>query len=157
VCKDFDFVICAEAISPEQALLYSELHLPDIVIFSFRCAVRHQTLVVSQIARLSKKVSVLVYSSLALTRATHAYIRAGASGFLGEESTSEELIAVLGGLMAGFSMIPIKALKQHKIKLAHRPSKSFALHEVERASPSDLSPDEAEPQSPFLPELSSEA
>ncbi|GLK88970.1 response regulator [Pseudomonas turukhanskensis] len=152
VCQEFDFIICADATSLEQALVLTEVHVPDIVIFNFRGAVRKQAVVVSKIARLGKKVSVLMYSSFALTRATQAYIRAGASGFLSEESTSEELIAVLRGLMAGFSLVPLNALKQHKIKLAHRPSKSFATH-VECPSIPDQVQAEAPPLTPRAPEL----
>ncbi len=126
VCTDVGLSVCGEAENLEQALIFSELHLPDIVIFNFRCAIRNQTLVISQVSQLGKSVKILIYSSQEPTRSTHAYVRAGASGFLVERSDTGELVSILHGMIAGFTMVPIKALKQPKVKLAHRPSSTYA-------------------------------
>lgn len=137
VCKTHGFCICGEATNPEQALLLSELHIPDIVIFNFRCAVRVQTSIISQISQLGKTVRVLVCASMGLNRSTRAYVRAGASGFISEESESNEVQSVLRGMAAGFTLVPMKALKQPKIKIAHRSAETYS--ESNRAAvPSEL-------------------
>ena len=135
VCKDYDLRVCGEAENLEQALIFSELYLPDIVIFNFRCAIRSQTLVISQVAQLGKSVKILIYSSQEPTRSTHAYVRAGASGFLVERSDTEELVSILRGMIAGFTMVPIKALKQPRVKLAHRPASTYVELKSSEASP----------------------
>ncbi|PTQ68510.1 response regulator [Pseudomonas sp. GV071] len=124
VCIARGYSICAETGQPEQALILSELHLPDIVIFNFRCALRTQILIVAQIAQIGRSVKVLVYSTLGPSRSTQAYIRAGASGFLSEDD-NDKLTTVLQGMAAGFTMVPINALKQPRVKLAHRDSSTF--------------------------------
>jgi two-component system chemotaxis response regulator CheY len=125
VCKTHGFCICGEATDPEQALVLSELHIPNIVIFNFRCSVRIQTSIISQISQISRTVKVLICSSMGLTRTTRAYVRAGACGFISEESETDEVHSVLRGMAAGFTLIPMKALKQPKIKLAHRSNETF--------------------------------
>ena len=125
VCKANGFTICGEATNPEQALILSELQIPNIVILNFRCAVKAQATVISQIAQLGKAVKVLICSSMALTRSTRAYIRAGACGFISEDSENAEVQSVLQGMIAGFTLVPIKALKQPRVKLAHRATKTY--------------------------------
>ncbi|MGY4532646.1 DNA-binding NarL/FixJ family response regulator [Pseudomonas sp. TE3786] len=136
VCKARGFHICGEASRLEQALILSELHLPDIVIFNFRCAIPKQTFIVAQIAKLGTSVKVLIYSALGPSRATQAYIRAGASGFVAEQGTNDQLMSILQGMIAGFTMVPVKALKQSKIKLAHRSSRTYAERRPIKVPPS---------------------
>ncbi len=125
ICENHGFNICGEANNLEQSLTFSELHIPNIIIFSFHCSVRRQAGVVSKITSLGPSVNVLVYSSEGPNRATQAFIRAGVSGFLSAQRSDEELIAILHGMMAGFTVVPISVLRQPRVKLAHRPAATF--------------------------------
>jgi DNA-binding NarL/FixJ family response regulator len=125
LCEHQGFTLCGEATNLEQALTFSELHIPNVVILSFSCSVRTQAGVVSKIAKLGQNVNILVYSSLGPSRATQAFLRAGASGFLSAQCSAEEFVAIIHGIIAGFTLVPMSVLKQPRIKLAHRPAATY--------------------------------
>lgn len=147
VCDDYGLRICGEANSLEDALRLSQAYRPDIVIFDFHRRLRDQTLIISSICGLGP-IKVLIYSSSAPTRATKAYIRAGASGFI-DKNNSTELLTIIQGMIAGFTVVPFQALKQERVKLAHRPDSSGLFRASDEPVLDDILPPDCCPPLPI--------
>ena len=120
LCASSGVHVCAEAVTPECALLLTKRHIPDVVVLNFRCSVARQAEAISEISRLFKKTKILVITSRESARSTRAYLVAGASALLPTLCTYQDLLSIVSGAGAGFNIVTIRSLPAPRVKLAYR-------------------------------------
>ena len=120
----YEFNICGEASNFDDALILSELHLPNVILFNFKCALREQLALISTISQLGESVKILVFSTNPIRRSTWSYIRAGACALMQPNTNDDEFISVVRGSLAGYTMAPFNRLGEPKPRVARRKQSS---------------------------------
>mgnify|MGYP003921419935 CR=1 FL=1 len=116
----YEFNVCGEAQNFDETLLLSELHLPNIILFNFKYALREQLALISSISQLGTSVKILVFSPNPIRRSTWSYIRAGACALLQPDTNDDEFISVVRGSLAGYTLAPFNRLSEPNPKVARR-------------------------------------
>ena len=114
------FHLCGEAQDLEETLLLAELNLPDVILFNFRCRLRNQINLISDISELGRSVKILVFSPNPIRRSIWSYICAGACALAQPDINDDELISITRATLAGFTMTPINRLTELTPRIAHQ-------------------------------------
>lgn len=116
----YEFNICGVASNFDETLILSELHLPNIILFNFRCALREQLALISSISQLGASVKILVFSTNPIRRSTWSYIRAGACALMQPDTNDDAFISVVRGSLAGYTIAPFNRLGEPNPRVARR-------------------------------------
>ena len=118
--RAYEFNICGVAQNLDETLLLSELHVPNIILFNFKCALREQLDLISNISQLGASVKILVFSPNRIRRSTWSYIRAGACALMQPDTNDDEFISVVRGSLAGYTLAPFNRLAEPNPRVARR-------------------------------------
>lgn len=122
-----DMEVVAQAEDGVAAIGLFRIHKPDIVVLDLRMPNRNGVETIAELRKESRSVRVLVLSSFAGGNEIAAALTAGASGFLGKESSFDVLMDAIRRVAAGEQVVHHEEAK----RLASRLASQLSPREIE--------------------------
>jgi DNA-binding NarL/FixJ family response regulator len=126
--REFKGVVCGEAGDAEQTLAQIKSHRWNLVILDISMPGRSGIDVLADLKRILPNLPVLILSASPEDQYAKRLLKAGASGYLGKDSVTEELSHAVRKLLAGG--LYISAVLAEKLAMELRQDSGRPLHET---------------------------
>src|SRR5205823_700450 len=101
IAKESDLVICGDADNPKHAFQIAEARKPDLIVTGLCLKDSHGLEFIKDLQARWPAVKVLVFSMYDESLYAERAIRAGASGFVSKQETTQELVRAIRCVLSG--------------------------------------------------------
>lgn len=132
-----DLRVCGEAAGEDEALNLVRQQQPDLVLIDIALKSGHGIDLIQRIRSQFPAIKMLVISGFSESLYAERALRAGASGFLHKQETSEQLIAAIRTVLRGERYVSPE-LSQRLLNLALQPSSALPRSPIESLTKREL-------------------